>query len=80
MILETPMYCKKKTTDHYGYLTMFVLHFLRKLWEDEVAEEGKEHPGENNWQKKYSTSTRTQKKSFYTNNYFIQNPLSNKIS
>jgi len=25
-----------------------VLHFLRKLWEDEVAEEGKEHPDENN--------------------------------
>ena len=34
---------------------MFVLHFLGKLWEDEVAEEGKEHPGENNSQKKYST-------------------------
>ena len=50
------MYCKKKTTDnYYGILTKFVLHFLGKLWEDEVAEEGKEHPGENNSQKKYST-------------------------
>lgn len=47
--METLMYYKKKPTDnYYGILTMFVLHFLRKLWEDEVAEEGKEHPGENN--------------------------------